>query len=90
MNPSPEVSAEAKRHMSRGVAVVEGAKTSDDFNDACNEFRQVNKLAPGWQTVTRNLAIAQDKAGMYEEALATSVCTFSPSRHPPMWTGPKI
>jgi ankyrin repeat protein len=70
MNPSPEVSAEAKRHMSRGVAVVEGAKTSDDFNDACNEFRQVNKLAPWLANGYRNLAIAQDKAGMYEEALA--------------------
>ena len=71
MNPSPEVSAEAKRHMSRGVAAIEGAKTPDDFKDACNEFRQATTLAPWMANAYRNLAIAQDKAGMYDESLAS-------------------
>ena len=71
MNPPPEVPAEARRHMSRGVAAVEDAKTKDDFLDACNEFRQALALAPWLPNGYRNLAIAQDKAGLYIEALAS-------------------
>ncbi|MGA9057646.1 MAG: tetratricopeptide repeat protein [Terriglobia bacterium] len=71
MSPAPETPAEAKRHMSRGVAAVEDAKTPDDFKDACNEFRQATTLAPWLADAYRNLAIAQDKAGMYDEALAS-------------------
>ena len=71
MNPPPEVPAEAKRHMSRGVAAVEDAKTSDDFKDACDEFRQATTLAPWLANGYRNLAIAQDKARMYNESLAS-------------------
>lgn len=69
MNPPPEVPAEAKMHMSRGIAAVEGAKTPNDFKVACNEFQQVVALAPWLPNGYRNLAIAQDKAGMYDEAL---------------------
>ncbi len=71
MNPPPEVPAEAKRHMSRGVAAVEDAKTPDDFKDACNEFQQATSLAPWLGNAYRNLAIAQDKAGMYNQSLAS-------------------
>lgn len=71
MNPPPEVSAEARRHLSRGVAAVEDAKSADDFKDACNEFQQATTLAPWLANGYRNLAIAQDKAGMYDEALTS-------------------
>lgn len=71
MNPPPDVPAEAKRHMSRGIAAVESAKTSDDFKVACNEFRQVIALAPWLPNGYRNLAIAQDKAGLYGNSLAS-------------------
>ena len=71
MGPPPEVPAEAKRHMSRGVAAVEDAKTPEDFKDACNEFQQATTLAPWLPNAYRNLAIAQDKAGMYNESLAS-------------------
>jgi len=67
----PEVPADAKRHMSRGVAAVEDAKTPEDFKDACNEFLQATTIAPWLGNAYRNLAIAQDKAGMYNESLAS-------------------
>ena len=71
MNPPPDVPAEARRHMARGVAAVEDAKTPADFKDACNEFQQAATLAPWLANAYRNLAIAQDKAGMYDQALAS-------------------
>ncbi len=71
VNPPPDVPSEARRHMSRGVAAVEDAKTPDDFKDACNEFQQATTLAPWLANGYRNLAIAQDKAGMYDEALTS-------------------
>ena len=67
----PEVPADAKRHMSRGVAAVEDAKTPEDFKDACKEFLQATTIAPWLGNAYRNLAIAQDKAGMYNESLAS-------------------
>ena len=69
MSSLPEVPSEAKKHISRGVAAIEGAKNPDDFKDACNEFQQVTMLAPWLGNGYRNLAIAQDKAGMYAAAL---------------------
>ena len=69
MSSSPEVPSEAKKHISRGVAAIEGAKNPDDFKDACDEFQQVTMLAPWLGNGYRNLAIAQDKAGMYAAAL---------------------
>jgi tetratricopeptide (TPR) repeat protein len=71
MDPPPEVPAEARRHQSRGVAAVEDAKGPGDFKDACNEFQQATTLAPWLANGYRNLAIAQDKAGMYDEALTS-------------------
>jgi hypothetical protein len=71
MPTPPEVPVDAKRHMSRGVAAVEDAKTPDDFKDACNEFQQATMLAPWMANGYRNLAIAQDKAGLYDESLAS-------------------
>ena len=71
MDPLPEVPAEARRHMARGVAAVEDAKTPGDFKDACNEFQKAATLAPWLANAYRNLAIAQDKAGHYDEALAS-------------------
>ncbi len=71
MSPPPETPAEARRHMARGVAAVEDAKTPGDFKDACKEFQQAATLAPWLANAYRNLAIAQDKAGMYDEALGS-------------------
>jgi hypothetical protein len=71
MNPPPETPAEARRHMARGVAAVEDAKTPDDFKDACKEFQQAATLAPWLANAYRNIAIAQDKAGMYDQSLAS-------------------
>jgi tetratricopeptide (TPR) repeat protein len=53
------------------VAAVEDAKSADDFKDACNEFQQATTVAPWLANGYRNLAIAQDKAGMYDEALTS-------------------
>ena len=69
MNPPPEIPAEAKRYMSRGLAAMEDAKTEADFKDAANEFSQAVNMAPWLGVGYRDLAIAADKAGDYDRAL---------------------
>ena len=70
MNPPPEIPAEAKRHMARGIAAMEDAKTVGDFNDAATEFEKAVDIAPWLANGYRDLAIANDKAGNYDWALA--------------------
>jgi hypothetical protein len=70
MDQPPAIPAEAKKHMSRGAAAVEEAKTEDDFKDAAAEFQMALNAAPWLADGYRNIAIVQDKAGLYEAALA--------------------
>ena len=69
MKPAPTLSDEARIHLDRGVAAVEGAKSEEDFKDASAEFTQVVNSAPWFGGGYRPLAIAQDKAGQYDAAL---------------------
>jgi tetratricopeptide (TPR) repeat protein len=71
MNPPPESPSDAKKYMARGVAAVEGAKNGEDFKDAVQEFEKAVNIAPWLGNGYRNLAIAQDKAGQYAEALSS-------------------
>ena len=83
MNPPPEVPAEAKRHISRGMVAIDdgmaATKTAkneedlknatNDFEDADNEFSKAVSAAPWFGDGYRNLAIAANQAKDYDRAL---------------------
>ena len=69
MKPAPVLSDEAQKHLDRGVAAIEGAKSEEDFKDACAEFAKVLTIAPWFGSGYRPLAIAQDKSDQYDAAL---------------------
>lgn len=65
------VSEEARRHIDRGLAAVEMAKTPDDYERAISEFEKARSLAPDWADVFYNLGLVQEKAGKYGDAVTT-------------------
>lgn len=69
MKPAPSVPEEAERYMARGTAAVKSAKDANDFKDAVREFEKASLAAPWLANVYYNLGIAQDKAGMYADAI---------------------
>ena len=69
MKPAPGVPDEARRFMNRGMAAAEGAKTASDYRDAIQEFQKAVNIAPWLGSGYRNLAVVQDKAGQYAQAL---------------------
>jgi tetratricopeptide (TPR) repeat protein len=69
MKPAPEIPEEAQRHLGRGQAAVEIAKTSEDFFLAISEFKKVLRLAPWLANAYFNLAVVQEKAGQFNEAM---------------------
>ena len=62
-------SREAKRHMARGAAAMEMAKSPADYQKAVNEFSQAVKEAPDWADAWFNLGVAQESAGDYGAAI---------------------
>ncbi len=64
-----EVSEEARKHMNRGQAAIEMAKTPADYEEAVLEFKKAVELAPSWPSAHYNLGIAQEKAGNLEESV---------------------
>ena len=69
MKPAPAVPDEARRFMNRGMAAAEGAKTESDYRDAIQEFQKTVNIAPWLGSGYRNLAVMQDKAGQYAQAV---------------------
>jgi Tfp pilus assembly protein PilF len=57
------VPEEARRHMARGIAAVEMAKSAGDYVLAALEFEKAAKLAPDWPLVYYNLGSVQSKMG---------------------------
>ena len=66
----PEIGDVARKHFDRGMAAVEMAASSNDYEDAITEFKKAVEFAPGWTNAVYNLAIVQEKAGDYEDAMA--------------------
>jgi tetratricopeptide (TPR) repeat protein len=62
---------EARRHMIRGQAAVEMAKSPDDYDSAIAEFQKAIELAPEWPNPYYNLGLAQEMSGKYKEAVAS-------------------
>jgi hypothetical protein len=59
---------EALRHLDRGQAAVEMAKTDADFQDAAREFQKAADMAPNWPVPYYNLAVIQNKLEQFDEA----------------------
>ncbi len=68
LKPAPAVPPEAKRHLNRGRAAFEAAKTATDIGDAVSEFHQAALAAPWWGSAYYNLGLAKEKAGEYAAA----------------------
>jgi len=69
MKPVPAVPEEARKYVNRGMAAAEGAKTESDYKDAIAEFQKAVNIAPWVGAGYRGLAVMQDKAGQYTQAL---------------------
>lgn len=65
------VPEEARRHMARGQAAMEMAKSQDGYDAAVNEFREAKRLAPDWANAHYHLGLAEEKAGQLKEAAAS-------------------
>ncbi len=69
MKPVPTIPREAERFMNRGAAAAKSAKDVNDFKDAVAEFEKATLSAPWMANAYYNLGVAQDKAGMYSNAI---------------------
>jgi len=65
------VSEEALRHLARGEAAVELAKSPGDFEAAIREFQEAVRLAPTWPEPYYKLGIVQEKAGKFRDAIVS-------------------
>mgnify|MGYP001560841400 CR=1 FL=1 len=65
------ISEEARRHMARGQAAVEMAKSPAELEDAIKEFHEASRLAPDWPDPYKHLALIQEKTGKLKEAVAS-------------------
>ena len=68
-SPAQADTAAAKRHMARGAAAMEMAKSPADFRDAVDEFNKAVEAEPGWADAWFNLGVAQESAGDYGAAI---------------------
>ncbi|MBA4390101.1 MAG: hypothetical protein C0399_04100 [Syntrophus sp. (in: bacteria)] len=60
---------EARRHMDRGQAAIEMAKTDADLEDAVREFQKAIELAPTWPDPYYNLGMVQSKMDRLNDAI---------------------
>lgn len=68
-SPDPAPSEDARRHMLRGMAAIEMAKSNEELTLAAEEFRQATELAPRMAIAWFNLGRAQTQLGRYGEAM---------------------
>lgn len=64
-----EGAGDARRHMVRGLAAIEMAKSSADLKLAAKEFRRAAELDAGLAVAWYNLGAVQSKLGEYESAI---------------------
>lgn len=64
-----EGAADARRHMVRGIAAIEMAKSTADLVPAAEEFRRATALDPTLSAAWFNLGSVQVKLGQFDEAI---------------------
>jgi tetratricopeptide (TPR) repeat protein len=69
MRPVPAIPKEAERFMTRGAMAMKSAKDVNDFKDSVVEFEEATLSAPWLANAYYNLGLAQDKAGLYADAI---------------------
>ena len=69
LKPKPPVPEEYARHFSRGTAYLKKATDSDGYTKAMEELSVAVSLAPWISEAYENLAAAQEKAGLFAEAI---------------------
>lgn len=62
---------DARRHMVRGMAAVEMAKSSAELLVAEDEFRMATEIAPQMASAWFNLALVQTRLTRYDDAIAS-------------------
>lgn len=65
----PPVPEDYERHLSRGTAYLKRATDSDGYVKAMDELRAAVAVAPWIADAYENLAAAQEKAGLFAEAI---------------------
>ena len=68
---STGISEEARRHLLRGMAAVEMAKSNDDLMIAVDEFQRATEIGPQLAMAWFNLGKAQGQLGRFAEAIAS-------------------
>lgn len=61
---------DARRHIVRGAAAIEMARTADDLAEAADEFRKATEIAPEMAPAWYNLGAVLAKTGQVDEAIA--------------------
>jgi tetratricopeptide (TPR) repeat protein len=69
LKQKPPVPEEFERQMARGSAFLKKANDADGFKKAVDEFQSALALAPWVADGYANLAVAQEKAGLFAEAI---------------------
>jgi hypothetical protein len=62
---------EARRHLVRGAAAIEMAKSDSDLALAADEFRMATELAPEWAFAWMNLGQVQARLGQLRDSMAS-------------------
>ena len=60
----------ARRHLARGEAAMETAKSPEDYIPAGEEFQNAVRLAPNWPAAHYSLGLVYEKTGRLAEAIA--------------------
>ena len=69
IKPSPSIPEEAERSVVRGAAFFQKATDANGYKKAIAEFEAATNSAPWLAVAYYNLGVAQEKAGLYAEAL---------------------
>jgi tetratricopeptide (TPR) repeat protein len=69
MKPSPTVPEEAERSLARGAAHFQKATEGTGYRKAISEFEVAVNAAPWLAVAYYNLGLAQEKTGLYAEAI---------------------
>lgn len=64
-----DVLADARKHMLRGTAAIESAKTEEELGEAAEEFQKATEIAPSLAAAWYNLGAVQAKLDRLQDAM---------------------
>jgi hypothetical protein len=71
MKPAPAIPEDAERNMARGVVFFTKATDNAGYRKAIVEFEAATNAAPWLDKAYYNLGVAQEKAGMFKDAISS-------------------